>query len=107
MAKKNFKTGEKYFHEDLYHPNVFGKKKEKDKIFPVPIGNAKVSYTNTFNPHAPEINYRQNGKNTCVISSLESSLFAANENVGEQYVASRIALYLSSGIDRIQFSIDI
>ena len=76
-------------------------------MFLVRIGNPKVSDTNDINPHATGIKYKQNNENTCVISSQASSLFAANDFFGKQAVTSRIILYFSSSLDRIQFSVDI
>ena len=39
-----------------------------------------------FHPRALEIKYVQYDKNTCVLSSLSSALFDANEHVAEHYV---------------------
>ena len=39
-------------------------------------------------PHAPEIKYFQYEKNTCCLSSMSSTLFAANEDVAEYNVVS-------------------
>ena len=50
--KTNFVRRDRYLYEDLYSPDVFGKK-EKRKIFSVPIGNTKFSYINALNPYAP------------------------------------------------------
>ena len=44
-----------------------------------------------FDPHAPEIKYVQYGENTCVLVSLGSALFAANEHVAGNAVVSRFS----------------
>ena len=43
-----------------------------------------------FYPHSPENKYVQYEKNTCVLSSLDSDFFAANEHVAEHYFGSRL-----------------
>ena len=51
-----------------------------------------------FDPHATEVKYVQEDENTCFSISLDSALFAANENVAEHSVVSRISSYLSCDI---------
>ena len=50
----------------------------KDKVFHVIIGNANNTEIHDFHPHALIIKYFQNEKNTCVLSSMSSDLFAVN-----------------------------
>ena len=71
-----FITREKDFYGKLYRPDVFDK--QKKRAFHVSIGNAKNSEMHNFYPHAPEIKYVQDDKNTCVLSSLDTALFADN-----------------------------
>ena len=58
---------------------------------------------NAFNPHLPEIRYKEHYEDTCVHSSLDLALFGADDFFLEQAVASRIALPMSSGLDMIHF----
>ena len=41
-----------------------------------------------FDTHLPEIKYVQDDNNTCVLISLDSALFSANEHVAENDVVS-------------------
>ena len=57
--KTDFTTIERDFYEEFYIPNAFVKERQKDKMFPITIDNAKVSNMNVFDPHAPEIKYEK------------------------------------------------
>ena len=60
-----------------------------------------------FYPHAPKIKYVQDEDYACVLISLDSTLFAENENVAEHAVVSQISLHLSCDyfdfMNRIKF----
>ena len=56
--------------------------------FRVPIGNKNNIEMHDFGPHAPELKYVAHEENTCVLSSLDSPLFAVNEHVAEHAAVS-------------------
>ena len=64
-----------------------------------------------YDPHAPEIKYVQDDKNTCVFISLDYSFFTVNEHVVEHSVVSRLSSSLSCEtvgfINRIKFASNI
>ena len=64
-----------------------------------------------FHPHALEIEYIQDEENKCCLSIMDSALFAANENVTDNDVVSRLSSYFSReklGFkNMIRFTIDI
>ena len=68
-------TREKEFYEQFYWPNLCG---EYNKVFHVPIFNAKNTEMNAFDTHAPANKYVQYDKNNCSLSSLDYAVFAAN-----------------------------
>ena len=55
-------------------------------MFHVPIGNENNTEMNAFDSNAPEIKYVQDANNNCVLSSMASALFAANEHVADYAV---------------------
>ena len=72
----------------MYIPNVFGEENSKNNVFHVPIGNSNYIEMYDFDPHAPKTKYVQYYNNTRVLSILGSTLFAANEHVGEHAAVS-------------------
>ena len=64
-----------------------------------------------FHTSSPEIKYVQYDENTCVLSHLDSDLFAVNEHVAEHAFVSRLSSYLSCDtmgfMNRIKFASDI
>ena len=80
-------------------------------VFHVPIGIANNTEMHDVHTHAPKIEYVQDDKNTCVLSNMDSDLFAVNEHVAENAVMSRLSWYLSCDtvdfMNRINFNIDI
>ena len=79
----------------MYWSNVFGKDNLKHKLFHVPIGNSNYIEMYDFDPHAPKTEYVQYYNNTHVLIILGSTLFAANEHVGEHAAVSWLSSYLS------------
>ena len=83
-------------------------KRVKNNVFNVPIGNSNNTEMYNFDHHAPEIKYVQNDDNSCVFSSLSSSLFDVNENIAEHALLSKKISYLSfdivSYMNRIRFA---
>ena len=66
------------------------KRIKKKRLSCYKIGNADYIEMHAFYPHSPENKYVQYEKNTCVLSSLDSDFFAANEHVAEHYFGSRL-----------------
>ena len=60
----------------------------KNKVFCVPIGNAKNREMHDFDRRAPGIKYVQDDKNSYYFISLYYVLFDANEHVAENAVVS-------------------
>ena len=64
-----------------------------------------------YDPHALEIKYVQDDKNTCVLRSLASTLFYTNEHVAKNYFVSQLSSSLSCDtfgfMNKINFSSDI
>ena len=71
------------------------KRIKKNELFPVPIGIASNIEMYAFDPHAPKIKYFQDENNTCVLIRMDSTLFAANEQVIEHAVVLQILSSLS------------
>ena len=44
-----------------------------------------------FDPHAQGIKYVQDDENGCVLSSMDSALFAVNEHIEENAVVSQLS----------------
>ena len=79
----------------MYQPNVFGWDNSKNNVFHFQICDAKNTEMDAFDNHAPETKCVQDYDNTCCLSSIDSSLFAANENVAEHDVISLFSSSLS------------
>ena len=53
---------------------------QNNKVFGVPIGNAKMVKKVQFHPEAPLIQYHKKSYNSCCLSSLASALHCIDDN---------------------------